>query len=169
MSKMLATTGRRPSAGEVRSWNASLPTLTNDLISCGLGNIEILVEHQLPLSSKRVDAVLAGQHPKTGRPSYVLVELKQWSHADLYEDNPNMVMIDAYGPRPLSHPMEQVAGYRDYMLDFLPGLEGREDQVVGVAYLHNATESGVIDLRSTKDSISIRMFTGERKSDFLDF
>ena len=169
MAKMLATTGRHPSAGEVRSWNASLPTLTNDLISFGLGNVEVLVEHQLPLSSKRVDAVLAGQHPETGKPSYVLVELKQWSHADLYEENPNMVMIDAYGPRPLSHPMEQVAGYRDYMLDFLPGLEGCENQLVGVAYLHNATESGIVDLRGTQDSKSIRMFTGERKSDFMDF
>ena len=169
MSKMLATTGRRPSDGEVRSWNASLPTLTNDLISCGLGNIEILVEHQLPLTSKRVDAVLAGQHPKTGQPSYVLVELKQWSGADLYEDNPNMVMIGAYGPRPLTHPMEQVAGYRDYMLDFLPALQGHEDEVVGVAYLHNATENAIMDLRGTKESPSIRMFTGERKSDFLDF
>ena len=169
MSKMLATTGRRPSDGEVRSWNASLPTLTNDLISCGLGNIEILVEHQLPLTSKRVDAVLAGQHPKTGQPSYVLVELKQWSGADLYEDNPNMVMIGAYGPRPLTHPMEQVAGYRDYMLDFLPALQGHEDEVVGVAYLHNATENAIMDLRGTKESASIRMFTGERKSDFLDF
>lgn len=80
-SRLLATMGRRPSASEVRSWNASLPILTNNLVSGGLGRIEMLIEHRLPLTSKRIDAVLAGQHPKTGLPSYVLVELKQWSRA----------------------------------------------------------------------------------------
>ncbi len=169
MARMLATTGRRPSEGEARSWRASLPMLTADLMSAGLGDIEILVEHQLPLTSKRIDAVLAGQHPKTGLPSYVLIELKQWSRAEMYEDDASLVMIDAYGPRPLLHPMDQVASYRDYLLDFLPGLDNRQEAVVGVAYLHNATESGVSDLRGTRDSSAVRMFTGERKADFLDF
>ncbi len=82
VAKMLATTGRRPSDGEVRSWNASLPVLVNDLMHIGLQNIEVLFEQQLPLTSKRVDAVLAGVHPKTGMPSYVVVELKQWSWQD---------------------------------------------------------------------------------------
>ena len=162
MARMLATTGRRPSEGEARSWRASLPMLAADLMSAGLGNIEMLVEHQLPLTSKRIDAVLAGQHPQTGLPSYVLIELKQWSRAEMYEDDATLVMIDAYGPRPLLHPMDQVAGYRDYLLDFLPGLDNRQEAVVGVAYLHNATESGVLALRGTRDSSVVRMFTGER-------
>ncbi|MCX6434168.1 MAG: DUF2075 domain-containing protein [Actinobacteria bacterium] len=166
---MLATTGRRPSAGEVRSWNGSLPTLASDLISAGLGGIEVLVEHQLPLTSRRVDAILAGQHPVTGSASYVLVELKQWSGADLFEDDPALVMIDAYGPRAILHPMDQVSGYRDYLLDFLPGLESDGESVAAVAYLHNATERSVADLRQRPASNQVRMFTGERKSDFRDF
>ncbi len=143
--------------------------LASDLISAGLGNVEILVEQQLPLTSKRVDAVLAGNDPRTGQPSYVLVELKQWSSAQSYEDDMNLVMIDAYGPRPLLHPLDQVSGYRDYMIDFLPGLDGLQENVVGVAYLHNATEASVFDLRDRPESTHIRMFTGERKGDLLDF
>ena len=69
MAQMLATTGRRPSPGEVRSWKASLPILANDLVAAGLGNVEVLVEHQLPLSSGRIDAILAGHHPISGDPS----------------------------------------------------------------------------------------------------
>ncbi len=84
MARMIATTGRRPNAAEVRSWNASVPVLVNDLISGGLPLVEMLVEHQLPLTSKRVDVVLAGQHPRSGRASYVVVELKQWSRATQY-------------------------------------------------------------------------------------
>lgn len=143
--------------------------LASDLVSAGLGNVEILVEQQLPLTSKRVDAVLAGNNPRTGEPSYVLVELKQWSSAQSYEDDMSLVMIDAYGPRPLLHPLDQVSGYRDYLLDFLPGLDGQEDNVVAVAYLHNATEASVFGLRERPESRDVRLFTGEGKGRFLDF
>ncbi len=167
--KMLATTGRRPSEGEVRSWNASMPVLVNDLMHAGLHNVEVLFEQQLPLTSKRVDAVLAGVHPKTGLPSFVVVELKQWSHAKLFESDPNLVLVDAYGGRPVAHPLDQVSGYRQYMLDFLPALHDRQESIHAAAYLHNATERSVMDLREFPQTEYARMFTGERKSDFFDF
>ena len=169
VAKMLATTGRRPSAGEVRSWNASLPVLVNDLMHCGLQNVEMLFEQQLPLTSKRVDAVLAGVHPKTGLSSYVVIELKQWSHAELFESDPNLVLVDAYGGRPVAHPLDQVSGYRQYMLDFLPSLQDRAESVHAAAYLHNATEHSVMDLREFPPTRFSRMFTGEKKSDLFDF
>ncbi len=169
IARMLASTGRRPSPAEVRSWNASLPVLANDLVDGGLGGVEVLVEHQLPLTSRRVDAILAGQHPVTRRPSYVLVELKQWSAAYRYEEDPELVLVDAYGPGAVLHPLTQVAGYRDYLLDFLPGLAGDEDAVTAVAYLHNATEHAVSDLRPAGGHPHARMFTGQRKADFVRF
>ena len=169
VAKMLATTGRRPSEGEVRSWNASLPVLVNDLIHVGLQNVKLLFEQQLPLTSKRVDAVLAGVHPKTGLSSYVVIELKQWSHAELFESDPNLVLVDAYGGRPVAHPLDQASGYRQYMLDFLPALQDRADSVHSAAYLHNATEHSIMDLREFPSTQYSRMFTGERKSDFFDF
>ena len=57
------------------------------LVRRRLGQVEMLVEYQLPLTSKRVDVVLAGVHPRTGEDSYVVVELKQWSYAEPYEDS----------------------------------------------------------------------------------
>lgn len=169
MAKMLATTGRFPSDGEQRSWRSSLPVLANDLIDAGLRNVEVLVEYQLPLTSKRVDAVLAGVHPKTGLPSYVIVELKQWHEADLFEGNRSLVHIGAYGDRPIQHPLEQAAGYRQYMLDFLPGLKDRQDSLWSVAYLHNATDFSVADLREFPEDLHLRMFTGEKRSDFHEY
>ena len=68
-----------PAPAEVRSWERSLHALSADLIQAGLDDVEVLVEHQLPLTSKRADVVLCGVHPRTGDPSYVVVELKQWS------------------------------------------------------------------------------------------
>jgi len=88
LEQMVFRTGRRPSHGETNSWRASLPVLAQDLADAGLPEVEMLVEHQLPLTSRRIDVVLAGFHPTTGDPSYVLVELKQWSHAAIFEDDP---------------------------------------------------------------------------------
>ena len=78
-------TGRRPSPAEARSWSSSLPILAQDLIDAGLDNVEVLLEHQLPLTSKRADVILAGRHPRSGAPSYIVVELKQWSDASPYD------------------------------------------------------------------------------------
>jgi len=169
MSRLVATTGRRPGEGEVRSWKASLPILVNDLVSAGLSNVEVLVEYQLPLTSKRVDAVLAGTDPKTGRDSYVLVELKQWHAADSYEDSPSLVHIDAYGNRPVLHPLEQVAGYAEYLVDYLPGLSTGDAKVVSCAYLHNATRMTVADLFDYRERPDSSLFTGDAKSDFHHF
>jgi len=169
MATMLATTGRRPSEGERRAWTASIPVLANDLVDAGLSKIEILLEYQLPLTSKRADAVLAGVHPRTGKPSFVVVELKQWSSAECFEGDPKLVRIAAYGDHPALHPLEQVSGYRDYMLDFLPALESEGESVHGVAYLHNATKFAVDGLYELDQSEHLRMFTGDRKNEFHEY
>ena len=161
--------GARPSPGETRSWNRSLPVLAQDLIQAGLGDVEVLLEHRLPLSSRRVDVILAGRHPVSGAASYVIVELKQWSEAALFEDEPALVSIDGYGRHPRLHPLEQVRGYCEYLIDFLPALRDDADAVAGVAYLHNATEFGVAPLRRLAESRHARMFTGERRGEFIDF
>ncbi len=159
----------RPSPGERRAWERSIPVLAHDLVQAGLGDVEVLLEHRLPLSSRRVDAILAGCHPVTRRPSYVVVELKQWSSADVYEDDPGLVTIEGYGHHPRLHPVVQVSGYCEYLLDFLRALQDDADSVAGVAYLHNATERAVTPLRRLAESDHGRMFTGDRRGDFLDF
>jgi len=169
MSRLVATTGRSPSEGEVRSWKASLPVLVSDLVSAGLSDVEVLVEYQLPLTSKRVDAVLAGVDPKTGLDSYVLVELKQWHNADRFEDSESLVHLDAYGNRPVLHPIEQVAGYADYLYDYLPGLANGDAKVVSCAYLHNATRMTVADLFDYRERPESVLFTGDQKAAFHRF
>jgi hypothetical protein len=167
--QMTIRTGRRPSASEYRSWERSIPALRADLMSAGLSDVEMLFEYQLPLTSKRADVVLAGQHPKTGGPSYLVVELKQWSHAERFEDSDTLVRIEQYGARPVTHPVLQVRGYCDYMLGFTAVLANAPSSLAGVAYLHNATDSGVDDLfRLPGDQLG-SVFTGQRRSEFQDF
>ncbi|WP_241266963.1 DUF2075 domain-containing protein [Streptomyces scabichelini] len=160
--------GRSPAQAEIRSWERSLPALVNALIEARLDDVEVLVEYSLPLTSKRADAVLAGVHPTTGEPSYVVVELKQWSAAYPEEDEPLLCRIDSYA-EPVLNPIEQVRGYCEYLLSFNGALERMPRSLAGVAFLHNATEFGVSGLRSVKEDQHGRMYTGEQRGAFLDF
>lgn len=161
--------GRRAADSERRSWERSLPVLADDLREAGLGQVEVLAEYQLPLSSKRVDALLAGVHPKTGAPSYVLVELKQWSQAEAHEDADDLCYVETYGRHPVLHPAEQVRRYCTFLADFSGALEDALDPLAGAAYLHNATEFGVGSLRALPEDEHGRLFTRERRQEFLDF
>ncbi|MFE3070566.1 DNA/RNA helicase domain-containing protein [Streptomyces sp. NPDC059247] len=158
----------QPGASEVRSWKHSLPALTHALVEAGLGDVEVMVEYGLPLTSKRADAILAGVHPTTGEPSYVVVELKQWSEAHPEDEDPLLCRIGSYA-HPVLNPIEQVRGYCEYLLSFNGAVERSPESVAGVAFLHNATESGVRALRSVPETPHGRMYTGQERGAFIDF
>ncbi len=153
----------------MRSWSGSLPILARDLLDADLGNVEVMVEYRLPLTSKRADVVLAGRHPRTGAPSYVVVELKQWSSAELYDETGGLVTVVGVPGGARQHPVAQVRGYCEYLVDFTKSLHSQTDPIAGAAYLHNAG----IDVRHTlggyPQSSTGRLFTGADRGDFLDF
>ncbi|MFJ8546098.1 DNA/RNA helicase domain-containing protein [Streptomyces sp. NPDC093586] len=159
--------GYRPSAAEVRSWERSIPALAAVLNDAGLGDVEVMLEYALPLNSKRADAVLAGVHPATGEPSYVVVELKQWSQALPNEDDPTLCHVDAY-THPVLNPIEQVRRYCEYLVNFNGAVAEYGHRVNGVAFLHNATEFGVAGLREIERDGHGLLFTGERRGAFMD-
>ncbi|ALC19466.1 DNA/RNA helicase domain-containing protein [Streptomyces pristinaespiralis] len=159
--------GYRPGASEVRSWERSIPVLAATLNDAGLGDVEMMLEYALPLNSKRADVVLAGVHPVTGEPSYVVVELKQWSQALPHEDDPTLCHVDAYA-HPVLNPIEQVRRYSEYLVNFNGAVADHGHRVNGVAFLHNATEFGVSGLREIERDGRGLLFTGERRGAFID-
>lgn len=158
-----------PSPAERRSWDRSLPVLARDLVDAGLGGVEMLVEYQLPLTSKRADVVLAGVDRRTAGDAYVVVELKQWSQAELFENDPKLVLVEGGPGGPRLHPALQVQGYCDYISDFVGALEGRDDAIRGVAYLHNAADLDVQDLYARDQDERSRLFTKSRRGAFLAY
>ncbi|MFD7032295.1 DNA/RNA helicase domain-containing protein [Streptomyces sp. NPDC059917] len=158
--------GHKPGAGEIRSWERSIPTVVNALNDAGLGQVEVLIEYGLPLTSKRADIVLAGRHPKTGEPSYLVVELKQWSQVAPDDDDPMLCHVDAYR-QPQLNPIEQVRRYCRYLTDFNGALSGHPERLQGIAYLHNASEFGAAGLTEVGEDPYGRLFTGERRGALL--
>ncbi len=153
---------------ERRSWERSLSILAQDLADAGLHDVEVLLEYQLPLTSRRVDVVLAGSHPKTGDDSFVVVELKQWSAAGRYEDSDELVNV-AHTAGPRLHPGLQVAEYCDYIVDFLGLFVDHQDAVRGAVYLHNAVDRDVQELFERPADERSRIFTKERRGAFLAY
>ncbi|MGY6658079.1 DNA/RNA helicase domain-containing protein [Amycolatopsis sp. TRM77291] len=154
--------GTRAGTSEVTSWQKSLPVLLSDLIDAGLEDIEVLLEHQLPHSRQRVDVVLCGTHPRTGESSFVFVELKQWSKAEVHLAQ----VLDIPGlPGLHLHPVEQVRGYCQYFVDHTPALAERPQAVHGIAYLHNARRADIVGLLQYKVTEYGRLFTMDDKAD----
>jgi len=153
---------------ERTAWARSLAVLANDLSDAGLDEVEVLLEYQLPLTSKRADVVLAGVHPRTGTDSYIVVELKQWSFATSYEGSETLVSV-RHMASPQLHPGIQVGGYCEYLTDFLGVLAHTPQVVRGAAYLHNASDSDVRDLYLLRPTDQSRVFTAQRRGQFLDY
>ncbi|MFG2346756.1 DNA/RNA helicase domain-containing protein [Streptomyces phaeochromogenes] len=159
---------QNPSPSECRSWENSLPALAEVLCDAGLDDIEVLIEHRLPLTSLRADIVLAGSHPATGRPSYVIVELKQWSEARLVPGTDNLCLVARMGNRPALHPVAQVRRYCDYLQDFTNVLSDQEGAVAGVAYLHYAVDRDVSELFRLPDA-RVQLFTDTSRGELIKY
>src|SRR4051794_16622465 len=71
-----------PSPSEVRSWEKSLTAVAEDVDAADVPAAAVLVEHMLPLSSKRLDIFLFGRSA-AGEVRPLVLELKQWTRADI--------------------------------------------------------------------------------------
>jgi hypothetical protein len=161
--------GINASPAERRSWDRSLPVLAHDLVQAGLSQVEMLIEYQLPLTSQRADVVLAGQDRRTGGDAYVVVELKQWSHAELFEEDPELVLVEHMSGGPKLHPVLQVKGYCEYLSGYMSILRDSQHALHGVAYLHNAAQSDVADLYDLMQDDRTRLFTQTTRGAFVDY
>jgi DUF2075 family protein len=168
VAEQLRVSGHGVSPAERKSWARSLSVLAQDLADAGLDDVEVLVEYQLPLTSRRIDAVLAGVHPKTGADSFVVIELKQWSYATRYEDSDTLVDVE-HAPGARLHPGIQVGEYCQYLIDFLGLLSDTRNTVRGAAYLHNAVDRDVAELFERPATEQSRIFTKQRRAAFLDY
>ena len=127
-----------PSPGEVQSWRNSLRAMKDVMEVAGLRDHGVLLEYQLPLSSKRIDCILCGRDGLR-LDQAVLIELKQWEKCEPTE--PDKLVRSWVGgrKRDVLHPSVQVGQYRQYLLDTHSAFhEG--DVPVGLSacsYLHN--------------------------------
>jgi uncharacterized protein len=130
---------RRVSPSEQRSWQQSLNFLKNSFEYTGLIDNTLIIEYELPYSTRRIDVLVFGRdQQKTD--SVVLIELKQWSNESVSDCPSEGNIIVDYGRvrKEQAHPSLQVQGYHYDVKDFLTIFsEQPEIALNSCAYCHN--------------------------------
>lgn len=135
---------RNVGASEYRAWQQSLNFLRNSFEYSGLTQNRLIIEYELPYSTRRIDVLLFGRgHSEND--GVVLMELKQWSNENV-EDCPsegNVVVNYGQFKREQAHPSLQVQGYHYDLKDFLTIFnEEPEVNLASCAYCHNYSRKG---------------------------
>ena len=128
-----------PSPGEVNSWRNSLRALSQVFQAGGFKGHGVLLEYELPLTSKRLDCLITGRDTLLNDQA-TIIELKQWETCEV-GDAERVVTFVGGNNRDVLHPSVQVGQYRRYLADYQPAFY-EDPAPVGLracAYLHNYT------------------------------
>ncbi|HUW22209.1 MAG TPA: DUF2075 domain-containing protein [Candidatus Bathyarchaeia archaeon] len=159
-----------PADREYRSWAISLAILNNSFHYAGLKDNHIIVEYELPFSSRRIDVLLFG-HDVDGEENVVMMELKQWSnqHVQDAESEGNVVVDYGQFKREQPHPVLQVQGYYFGLKDFLRIFQEKNSPELSASvYLHNYSKNKDAILFSSEFSKLIKTFPLFAKEDAIE-
>jgi DUF2075 family protein len=126
-----------PPVAEVNSWNNSLRAVSQVFQSACLLDHGILLELQLPLTSKRLDCLVTGYDSKKA-PNAVIIELKQWAGCRGASGKNEVATFIGGNVRDVLHPAVQVGQYMMYLADCHKAFQGEGGiSAHACSYLHN--------------------------------
>lgn len=125
---------------EYRAWSNSLMYMRNVLDDDDIPeDISLAIEYQIPLTSKRVDFLLAGRD-ENDVANVVVIELKQWEDSGI-TSRPDVVTAFTGGAnRAVCHPSYQAYSYAKIIESFNEDVYRRNIRMRPCAYLHNYRE-----------------------------
>lgn len=136
--------GHSTGKAEIASWKNSMQYMYNVVSDEGIpGDAGVAIEYRIPQTSKRIDFVLTGES-EDGQPTAMLIELKQWSKAELSNKDGIVETFVGGRVREVNHPSYQVWSYSALMEDFNETIEKDDILLKPCAYLHNYDEDEVI-------------------------
>ena len=126
-----------PGHSELNSWRNSLRAVSMVFEHANLTDQGILLEYQLPMTSKRLDCLICGRDANA-KDNAVIIELKQWDRCEAASGK-NEVISWVGGRRELLHPSVQVRQYKRYLKDTHTAFYEEPNPVIlnACAYLHN--------------------------------
>ncbi len=167
---------------EYRSWANSMQYMRNVLEDASIpSDCRIAIEYQIPVSSKRIDFLIAGED-ETANQNVVVIELKQWEYSEPTERVDVVRTFTGGANRDVTHPCYQAYSYAKIIEDFVDTVSEANIHLYPCAYLHNYKEENrkyidndfyreAINLAPiflSRDAIRLRQFIGKyihRKSD----
>ena len=124
---------------EYSSWQNSMQFMRNIVDDSEIDDeVRICIEYNIPLTSKRVDFIIAGAD-HTGKDNIVIIELKQWQKAEIVADDMHYCVrtFVANADRIVCHPSYQAYSYSCFLKNYSQSLTDEEIGLVPCAYLHN--------------------------------
>ena len=142
----------KESQGEYRSWNNSLEVVSSVLKYSDVDpKIEVAVEYQIPLTSKRVDFLISGLD-KDNQATILAIELKQWDKAEVtnLENCVKTYVNGQNGVHP--HPSQQILSYCQLIQNLNETVQRDHVYLVPCAFLHNYPSKNKDVLEDTRYS-----------------
>lgn len=180
-----------PGASEVRSWEHSLAALASAVRPLRRGDLGIAIgatsgsepggvakdavappgvslEYHMPLSGRRIDVMLTGHDPG-GQATAMVVELKQWSEAQLDDEFATNLRV---GDRELTHPSEQARDYAEWLSSYHSAFTDGPLTAVPLAYCHGMRTPADLPLRDSRFGDVLRrapLFIGGEEPALAEF
>ena len=124
---------------EYSSWQNSMQFMRNIIDDSEIDDeVRICIEYNIPLTSKRVDFIIAGAD-KSGKDNIIIVELKQWQKAEVVADDMHYCVRTyvANSDRIVCHPSYQAYSYSCFLRNYSQLLTDDNINLIPCAYLHN--------------------------------
>ncbi len=99
----------------------------------------ILLEYKIPLTSRRIDFVVAGEGENASR-NFIVVELKQWQDAEQTVKDGIVKTWLHGGIQETTHPSYQAQTYKILLREYNENVAARSIDLSSCAYLHNYRE-----------------------------
>ena len=127
-----------PSPNEVNSWKNSLRAISQVFQYANLTDHGVILEYQLPLTSKRLDCLICGRDGST-TDNAVIIELKQWDKCEPAPGDNEVTTWVGGAMREVLHPSAQVGQYKMYLEDTHTAFNSGTNPIVlnACTYLHN--------------------------------
>lgn len=161
----------KPAVQEVQSWQNSLFRMAIALQEGNFLDHGVLLEYQLPLSSRRLDCMVTGENAG-GQAYSVIVELKQWS--DVEESNAEECVTTwvAGSKKDILHPSRQVGQYEEYLRDMHSVFVRGEVGLRSCAFLHNLSYSPANEIYSSRHDAVLKKypaFSGDQQDQLISY
>lgn len=124
---------------EFDSWHNSMQFMRNIVDDPEIADdVQVAIEYNIPHTSKRVDFIILGSD-EAGKDNIVIVELKQWSQAEIVDDQMHYCVRTyvANDNRIVCHPSYQAFSYSRFMANYSQVIQDQHVHLVPCAYLHN--------------------------------
>ncbi len=143
---------------EYRAFNNSLQVMNNVLCNnSGIDqNIQVAIEYQIPLTSKRVDFLITG-YDSNNKQNVVIIELKQWEQCSATSRDDVVTTYVGNAIRAVTHPCYQAYSYAKAIELFNQTVREREIDLHPCAFCHNYKDEYIKEIRNEKYSKAIEL------------